>query len=45
MTFDDKDYYILKQNKISDTQLYKMAGNSIVVRVLEQVFKNLLINN
>jgi DNA (cytosine-5)-methyltransferase 1 len=44
MGFDDKDYYILKQNKISDTQLYKMAGNSIVVQVLEEVFKNLFIN-
>ncbi|MBQ2350216.1 MAG: DNA cytosine methyltransferase [Cytophagales bacterium] len=25
----------------SDTQLYKQAGNSIVVNVLEAVFKNL----
>lgn len=34
MGFDDEDYYILKDNKISNTQIYKMAGNSIVVSVL-----------
>jgi len=43
MGFDDEDYYILKENEISDTQLYKMAGNSIVVNVLEEIFNNLLI--
>lgn len=38
-----KDYQIdLIQNaKISDTQQYKMAGNSIVVDVLEYIFSNL----
>lgn len=41
MGFDDDDYYILKENKISNTQMYKMAGNSIVVDVLEYIFKNL----
>lgn len=39
MGFEDEDYYILKKNDISDTQLYKMAGNSIVVNVLEQIYK------
>lgn len=43
MGFDDQNHYILKENKISDTQLYKMAGNSIVVNVLEGIFKNLFI--
>lgn len=40
--FEDKDCDICKANKISDTQLYKMAGNSIVVDVLYYIFKNLL---
>ncbi len=34
MGFADQDFHILKENKISDTQCYKMAGNSIVVDVL-----------
>jgi DNA (cytosine-5)-methyltransferase 1 len=34
-----------KQEGISDTQLYKMAGNSIVVNVLEAIFKNLFKDN
>ena len=29
----------------SNTQLYKQAGNSIVVNVLEKIFKNLLRKN
>lgn len=41
MGFDDEDYYILKQNKISDSQMYKMAGNSIVVNVLEKILAEL----
>lgn len=38
MGFDDEDYKVLSDNKISNTQLYKMAGNSIVVDVLEELF-------
>lgn len=38
MGFDDADYQILVDNGISKTQLYKMAGNSIVVNVLEFLF-------
>ncbi len=41
MGFDDSDYEILEKNDISKTQLYKMAGNSIVVNVLEAIFRNL----
>ena len=41
MGFDDNDYNKLKDSKISDTQLFKMAGNSIVVNVLEEIFKKL----
>lgn len=42
MGFSDKDLYKCKEIKISDTQLYKQAGNSIVVNVLEEIFKKLL---
>lgn len=38
MGFADGDCYILKDNDISDAQLYKMAGNSIVVNVLNKLF-------
>jgi len=41
MSFDDEDYFKLKEAGFSDTQLYKMAGNSIVVRVLEEIFNSL----
>lgn len=40
MGFDDEDFY--KAEKVnSNTQLYKQAGNSIVVNVLEEIFKKL----
>ena len=42
MGFDDTDFYKAKSAGISDTQLYKQAGNSIVVNVLEAIFKSLL---
>ena len=41
MGFDDVDYE--KASKVnSNTQLYKQAGNSIVVNVLEAILTNLL---
>ena len=41
MGFDDEDFE--KAEKVNfNTQLYKQAGNSIVVNVLEAIFKNLL---
>lgn len=41
MGFDDSDFE--KAEKVnSNNQLYKQAGNSIVVNVLEAIFKNLL---
>lgn len=43
MGFTDDDYKICKENDISDTQLYKQAGNSIVVNVLEEIFKSFLL--
>lgn len=42
MGFDDEDVDILIKNGISNTQLYKMAGNSICVDVLEELFVELL---
>jgi len=42
MGFDDGDFYKAKSVGISNTQLYKQAGNSIVVNVLERIFNNLL---
>ena len=44
MGFDRSDAIKCKESGISDSQLYKMAGNSIVVNVLEDIFKNLLIS-
>lgn len=41
MGFDDEDYKKIKEFKISDTQAYKMAGNSIVVNCLTEIFKKL----
>ena len=41
MGFDDDDFWKAKNAGVSDTQLYKQAGNSIVVNVLEEVFKKL----
>lgn len=41
MGFDDSDCDILINNGISMTQIYKQAGNSIVVDVLEALFTEL----
>ena len=41
MGFDDEDFYKAAQ-VCSNTQLYKQAGNSIVVTVLEEIFKMLI---
>ena len=42
MGFDDEDFE--KAAKVnSNTQLYKQAGNSIVVNVLEAILKNLFV--
>lgn len=41
MTFDDTDFEKCKAAGISDSQLYKQAGNSIVVDVLVKIFAQL----
>lgn len=45
MGFDDSDVDLLSKNGISNTQLYKMAGNSIVVNMLEFLFCQIFDNN
>lgn len=42
MGFDEQDFKKAQSIPMSDTQLYKQAGNSIVVKVLEKIFKQLL---
>lgn len=42
MSFDDEDFYKAQNSGMSNSQLYKQAGNSIVVKVLEKIFKKLL---
>lgn len=42
MNFDDEDFYKAQGAGISDTQLYRQAGNSIVVSVLEAIFKEVM---
>lgn len=41
MGFDDEDFEKAQASGISNSQLYKQAGNSIVVNVLEGIFKGL----
>jgi DNA (cytosine-5)-methyltransferase 1 len=41
--FRDEDFFSVKD--ISDTQLYKQAGNSITVNVLMELFKKIYAHN
>jgi DNA (cytosine-5)-methyltransferase 1 len=41
MGFDDEDFRKAEASGVSNTQLYKQAGNSIVVNVLEKIFEKL----
>lgn len=41
MAFSDEDYYKMKQY-LSDSKLYHCMGDSIVVKVLEYIFKELI---
>ena len=42
MGFDDEDFEKAKASGVSNSQLYKQAGNSIVVNVLEDIFVNFM---
>ena len=44
MGFSDEDFSKAEQVPTSNAQLYKQAGNSIVVNVLEEMLKELFIN-
>lgn len=41
MAFDDKDFYNAQNAGVSNSQLYKQAGNSIVVDVLYYIYRNM----
>lgn len=43
MGMNDKDIQAIQEAGISLTQQYKMAGNSIVITVLEEIFRNLFL--
>ena len=45
MGLENDDIDRIQETRISDTRQYKMAGNSIVVNVLEEIFRNLFIEN
>lgn len=42
MDFDDQDYDSVRAAGVSSTRIYNQAGNSIVVAVLEAIFKQML---
>ena len=44
MGMEENDIRKIQATGLSNTQQYKMAGNSIVVQVLEGIFKQLLMN-
>ena len=44
MDVDDKDIDTIQAAGISDRQQYKLAGNSIVVNVLTEIFRKLLVD-
>jgi DNA (cytosine-5)-methyltransferase 1 len=43
MGFSDEDFFKAKNAGISNTQLYKMVGNSIVVDVLYHLFRKMFV--
>ena len=45
MGWKDEQIDKIKASKMSNTQMYKQAGNGIVVNVLEEIFKKLLKND
>lgn len=44
MDVSDKDIDTIQAAGISDSQQYKLAGNSIVVNVLTEIFRKLLVD-
>ena len=44
MDFDDEDFEKAKAAGVSNSQLYKQAGNSICVKVLEAILKQMVVD-
>ena len=44
MGFSDADYNALKDSGISESKILKVAGNSIAVNVIEDIFKSLFVS-
>lgn len=44
MDVNDEDIDKMMNAGISQTQMYKLAGNSIVVAVLEKIFDKMFVN-
>ena len=44
MDFDDEDYKKIRNIGVSDSQIYKQCGNSIVVACLYHLFDKLLVH-
>ena len=44
MGWKDDQINKIKASKISNTQMYKQAGNGIVINVLEAIFKQLFLS-
>lgn len=42
MDISDDDFYKAKHSGVSDSQLYKQAGNGIVVRVFEKILREMI---
>lgn len=42
INIDDEDFNKVSKLNLSDSQLYKQAGNSIVVNVLMAIFKEMI---
>ena len=42
MGIDDEDFDKAKASGLSDTQLYKQAGNAIVVDVFESILREMI---
>ena len=41
MGYNDIDYYNMYKNGISNSKIIKLCGNSIVVNILEIIFRNI----
>jgi len=42
MGIDDEDFYKAKNDGVSNSQLYKQAGNAIVVDVFEAILRQMI---